>query len=226
MKEKNAFTMAEILTVIGIIGVVAAILIPPITNNVQEYSWKQAWKKNYSAIAQAYELVKLDEGGDLSQYFDATQNSSATPLFLEMGNYLSTVASCPSVGGNLKVCGYNKILDNSTYKTLSGGYIAGDNLFYVQYVLKDGANIYSRSWRRPEALIWVDVNGYGKKPNTLGKDLFGVVLTKDKIVPMGAKGTGVEGTCNSSSFTCPVQGGFHAAQSCSGAGCSAEYLYH
>lgn len=52
-KRKNAFTLAEVLITIGIIGVVAAITIPTLVKNVQDYQYKVAYKKAYSEAQQA-----------------------------------------------------------------------------------------------------------------------------------------------------------------------------
>ena len=42
----KAFTLSEILITLLVIGVIAALTIPQLIQNVQEWSWKQAWKKN------------------------------------------------------------------------------------------------------------------------------------------------------------------------------------
>ncbi len=53
-----------------------------------------------------------------------------------------------------------------------------------------------------------------------------MVITKDKIMPCGAQGTGVENTCNATEKECLSEYGFHGTGSCAGAGCSYEYLYN
>ena len=42
MIKKNAFTLAEVLITLGIIGIVAAITIPTLINNVQDAQYKTA----------------------------------------------------------------------------------------------------------------------------------------------------------------------------------------
>lgn len=234
MKSKRAgFTLAEVLITLGIIGIVAAITIPTLVQNIQEYSWKQAFKKNFSVIAQAYERVKQDEGGDLSSYFSSGQYyvGGTTDIVDKMGAYLAVVQSCavPNVGTFATICNSNPSVSLvNYYKTLSNGYVDYDNLQHGQYVLKDGTNLYFRTWNTDGFfLVWVDVNGYIKKPNTLGKDLFGISITKNKVMPMGAMGTGVENTCITTSIACPsgYTYGFHTSGDCAGASCSMDALY-
>lgn len=219
---RPAFSLAEVLTALGIIGVVAAMTIPTLMQNVQQNQWKQAWKKEYSTISQIYEQIKQDEGGDLSAYFAV--NNGTKPIVVKMGDYLSSVESCGTGGNYNYVCGdpLNSLLSNF-YLTLSGQYIDSNNLNFGQYILKDGAQIYFRTWDAGWLLAWVDVNGASKKPNTLGKDLFGITITKDKVMPMGAVGTGSENTCNST----PTTAGYGVGNNSdtAGAGCSSEYLY-
>lgn len=62
---KFGFTLSELLITIGIIGVVAAIVIPVITNNVQDRQHAAMWKKKYSEIVNIYREVKDEFGGDI-----------------------------------------------------------------------------------------------------------------------------------------------------------------
>jgi len=48
-------------------------------------------------------------------------------------------------------------------------------------------------------IIWVDVNGYKKKPNIVGKDVFGVKVEETGIKPLGFPGDVYENTCNTTS---------------------------
>ena len=50
MKLRKAFTMTEVLITLGIIGVVAAMTLPPLINNNRNKTLETALKKNYSVI--------------------------------------------------------------------------------------------------------------------------------------------------------------------------------
>ncbi len=62
---KKAFTLAETLITVGIIGVVSAIVMPVITNNVQDRQHTAMWKKKYSEIVNIYRQVRDDFGGSI-----------------------------------------------------------------------------------------------------------------------------------------------------------------
>ncbi len=56
-KVRSAFTMAEILLSLTIIGVVAAITLPSLTGNVNERVWNTQKKAFYARVSQAFPLV-------------------------------------------------------------------------------------------------------------------------------------------------------------------------
>src|SRR5574344_413267 len=184
-----AFTLAEVLIVLAIIGVVAAMTIPTLMENIQENEYKQAWKKEYSIINSAYEKMKADNGGDLSDYFtlEAVIQGSKINFYDNFAQYF--LKSCKSRFVSGEMCG--GILNSEmVYKTLGKQNLEIVNNFYGNYRLNDGADLYLRTYDTTFYPIWVDVNGYNKKPNVVGKDLFVALIKKDKIMPVGAIGTG------------------------------------
>ena len=62
MKKKKAFTLAEVLITLTIIGVIAAITIPTLMKNYQNHANYAALKKTYSIIQNAYKLVENEYG--------------------------------------------------------------------------------------------------------------------------------------------------------------------
>ena len=65
LKKKSAFTLAEVLITLGIIGVVAAFVLPAFVKSYQERQYAVMWKKKYSEIARIYNLVKDEMGGNI-----------------------------------------------------------------------------------------------------------------------------------------------------------------
>ena len=59
--KKVAFTLAEVLITLGIIGVVAALTLPTVINKVQSVILKNQFKKAYSSLLNAINLVQKDE---------------------------------------------------------------------------------------------------------------------------------------------------------------------
>lgn len=62
MKKEKAFTLAEVLITLGIIGVVAAITLPILTKKYNEIVLKNQFKKSYSMLAQAIIKAQSDFG--------------------------------------------------------------------------------------------------------------------------------------------------------------------
>lgn len=57
-----AFTLAEVLITLGIIGVVAAMTLPALVQNYKEQETVTRVKKFYSVFSQAYAQAILDNG--------------------------------------------------------------------------------------------------------------------------------------------------------------------
>lgn len=224
-----AFTLAEVLITLGIIGIIAAITIPTLLQSTNDIELKSAWKKTYSAIAQASISVKNDNGGTFSNIScSATYVSDC--LRDAYSNYLKYVTTCdaysinyygncfhPATGLNLdtiKLLNGTSSLQINSYSPYFGEGASGVILSSGELVLfkyrvpacNDPAHVEGFStgcgW------ITVDVNGF-KGPNTVGRDIFSIDLLEDRVVPTGMGN--LSNTCNSSS---------------SGQGCAAQYLYN
>ena len=89
MKNK-AFTLAEVLITLGIIGVVAAMTMPTLMNSTNGAQYKTAYKKALSVLSQAVVLnVALDDY-DMSQTVAETANDSAS-LYNMFNNRMNVV---------------------------------------------------------------------------------------------------------------------------------------
>lgn len=139
-------------------------------------------------------------------------------------NYLTPMYDCG--GGwddaniacvpNISAPGYNGS-GKGMYKTYNNKKIINfSNFDDGQFVLNDGSLILVNTTTGQGKYISVDVNGFGKKPNRLGKDLFMFqLMTSGELLPMGAKGTmfSVETYCSNIS-----------TDSMNGAGCTVKVL--
>ena len=102
MKKFNAFTLAEVLITLGIIGVVAAMTMPTLMNSTNGAQYKTAYKKALSVLSQAVVLnVALDDY-DLSQATEtstkATDGSSAS-LYNLFNNRMNVVKTMVGTEG-------------------------------------------------------------------------------------------------------------------------------
>lgn len=187
--NKIAFTLAEILIVLGIIGIVAQITIPTLIANVQETSWKTAAKVAYSKTSQAIEQMKQDEGGSLSYY--TTTTLSFKPVFMK---YFKIIKDCnnstclppyTTLNGNLADGAF---IDDGEFITADGMFY-GINNCYRAGVNYDETTLNTSDGCGPNISITVDVNGLNKKPNSYGKDIFMFELVNDNLLPMGSPNT-------------------------------------
>ena len=183
-KNKRAFTLAEVLITLVIIGVVAAITVPTIIANSKDEEIKSMLKKNHSVIAQALYRYYLEQGYNPSgREFDAR---TFKDIFKKGFNVL-------------KDYGITGLYSSGKNPDLYKNYTGTSNLdFYIfddgQFIINDGTLIMvenpSLGAGKNRVIISVDVNGPFKKPNRLGKDLFMFhLLDNGKLLPMGHKDT-------------------------------------
>ncbi len=194
--KKAAFTLAEVLVTLAVIGIVAAMTIPTILNKYQEHIMVQKYKKVYSLLNNAV-LQQYANNGDYYNCYYYVSSASSGPL-----------ADCKAMYEDMKkVLKTSKICDNNAYKNgCIPNYKGIDTLqheqnfkpddpdFYLKncpgfsdnemkntdsaWVLSDGTIIvfYRNSFFR---LIMVDLNGM-QGPNKWGHDMFTFDLIETK----------------------------------------------
>ncbi|MDD3237985.1 MAG: type II secretion system protein [Candidatus Gastranaerophilales bacterium] len=180
----TAFTLAEVLITLVIIGIIAAMTIPSLLNKTNEQETITAVKKAYSTLSRAHGLVLSQDSFDIADYggyYDATMAYAGY-----ITQYLNINKKCGRMNEYNSGC-----FPSVTYKNLDGssGSTFGGTYFYTLQ-LTDGMslaiNLLASSYLSFPAFgtITVDING-DKYPNTFGKDLFSFIIHKDSIVPDG-----------------------------------------
>lgn len=190
---KKAFTLAEVLITLGIIGVVAALTIPTLVNNYRKKQFETGLKKEYSVLLQALDMYKQDNETPLKK---EDTDQSHGEFKNKIKPYLKILVDCgdEQAGKYEAKCvqnGYYTQDKKYTYKTYSGN-IANEDLFDDgQIILNDGSHLLFENVGNGGAVfVSIDVNGYNKLPNKWGEDVFTFQLMNDgKLLPMGAKGT-------------------------------------
>lgn len=222
MRKVNfAFTLAEVLITLGIIGIVAAMTIPSLMQRQQEKATIVALKKTYSALTQAYTSAE-SENGTPEGWGLANNAAGAANILNKLSPYLKLDKNCGSGVGCFPDVTY-KTLTNSpwnnfdTYATFARAKIADGSL-----IAASSYNNCNQNYGTTEALqhvcgyYYVDVNGFNP-PNQGGKDLFLFWLTKNGIVPGGS-------AADTSSWNFTQQCINIAASS--GEGCGAWVIYN
>lgn len=187
-KRKLAFTLAEVLITLGIIGIVAAITIPQLINNYKAKRLQTQFLKSYSSIQQAFKEMEADDvSTDPTTY-------NTLEYYKTFMNYLQAPMDC-GIGDNKYLpCVYmrdSSSKDYKPYKTYDGKTNASMILFDDgQIALQDGTLLLFENYApRMRVFVSVDLNGYNNKPNRWGYDLFTFQLVDNQLKAMGDTGT-------------------------------------
>jgi prepilin-type N-terminal cleavage/methylation domain-containing protein len=193
-KKKFAFTLAEVLITIGIIGVVAAMTIPNLMTAYKAQKLRTQFLKAYSTLAQTFRRMEAD---DVNTDMRSSEYS-ANRFYKTFAKYVTgtTVCSDHDYGSNTKVpdgCYSYRIYqtyDEATYKTLSRASKIRDGLFNNgELMLPDSTLIFFDDSPESEGwigvTIYVDINGYKNPPNLLGYDFFVFEVVDGTVRPMG-----------------------------------------
>lgn len=192
----KAFTLAEVIIVIGIIGIIAEISIPTLIADFQREISANRLKEDYSIITQAFKLAEIDNGPSKDW---ADWNDS----YIILKDYLAP---------NLKYSKiYNKADAPTAFKTMCFDSVEQNPVKYInnaQYGWSDktyisspfsqnvtssiklengtciGLNGNAESITYPYE-IFIDINGSAKGPNRAGFDLFFFTFVDGKIMPHG-----------------------------------------
>ena len=165
-----AFTLAEVLVTLGIIGVVSAMTVPSLMQNYQRQSYVTQLHKVYNELSQS--LLRYQNDKNAINLTEAGLNSQAQ-MNSFVSSYFKVVQTCTN---SLTPC----FLDQNSYKKMNGTALTSAYSVTNAYVLANGASVrflYAVSGDKIGNLM-VDINGQ-KGPNILGRDLFTIAVYKD-----------------------------------------------
>jgi len=178
-KAISAFTLAEVLITLVIIGVIAAITVPSLISKYKEEQLKTQFKKTYSTITRALNtMVMLRFSGNVECNWDSTtgviRNSQCSDFYRELSNVLLVQKTCIN---NAKINGCVPKYQN--YRQMGDGCSEYSeehiNSTHTVYVLNDGQILITTY----NPLFAVDINGF-KGPNKFGVDVFSFYIRRDK----------------------------------------------
>lgn len=193
--RRCAFTLAEVLITLAIIGIVAALTIPTLVNSYKEKITVSKLKKFYSTLSQAY-LMSVAENGAPDEWGFTRDDSR--PLLENLTKYMKVAKICSTVGDK---CHPGDSTSHKNGEVISNGFNVTNNLKRTSAVLADGTIIsvyvqsadcslsYGDNDKQLSSIcgeFLIDING-GEKPNQSGTDIFIFDVTKFGIIPSGAK---------------------------------------
>lgn len=175
-KFKMAFTLAEVIITLGIIGIVAEIVVPDVVNNAQKQVAATKLRQAYGILIQATNSISTDCSdilGCLSSTTLAAGNGNAAAA-QEVANLykgkLFLAKDCTD--GTTKGC-----FASDNYKSLNTTVYGDFNLdsSIASVVLRNGETIGFQWVGLASATniidFYVDINGL-QSPNMIGKDMF------------------------------------------------------
>ena len=192
--KRVAFTLAEVLITLGIIGVVAALTLPTLIQNHQKQVYVTQLKKAYSNINNAFNKMAADEG-----VVDWNQTYCSSSFWVE-NDFEATKANYNECFD--KVAKQMKVINRKDY-----GVTSSADWCKYGYDLDDGIDINSSAsisnqetgmFTTPDGALYifacsfstvlVDINGAAKGPNKDGRDVFAFYIdpTNNKIEPFGS----------------------------------------
>ncbi len=157
--KSRAFTMAEILLSLTIIGVVAAITLPSLTGNINERTWKTQRKALYARMSQAISLMPALNGyGTLNETTD-----TATETFITDG--LAKVLKINNICDNehLEDCGIPNKINDLAGNVISEVHTELNHLVGLNYMFNgtasDSYNVITYSQTDTKAAAFETQNG-------------------------------------------------------------------
>lgn len=199
----TAFTLAEILIVIGIIGVVAGITIPPLVNSYQKTQYSTSAKKAYTQMNQVLLKLALDNGtiDSIADYFPANSTTSAGQAIAS--KYI-VVKTCPQTQQDDECFAkFDDYYDGSANATSiwqsnvkpNYKFITADGMSFAISSYGDNCTQNRGFAAAPDApptnstcgFVYIDTNGK-KKPNCMGRDIFSFYITSNRTPLLYAYG--------------------------------------
>ncbi|MBQ8459498.1 type II secretion system protein [bacterium] len=178
--KKSAFTLAEVLITLGIIGVVSAMTIPTLMTKIQEKTTYNKLKATYAILNQAHKLA-VAENGSAEGWDIGTEDSAdgARKLYEIYKPHLKLARECGTSHG----CFYE-----GTYKALFSDRYAwqpNSHSVYARGQLLNGTSI--AFWSNGSGCdndqcgaIFVDINGIDP-PNKAGVDYFTLSIGQENL---------------------------------------------
>ena len=209
--KKPAFTLAEVLITLGIIGIVAAMTIPTLISNYKEKELVTKAKKALSQINNAVDMARAENSyGDNSILFNS--NSSTDEVMKAFAKYFKVqeicVASDSGCGGYYSIkaakpfSGDGETYSSATTTSWRPRFLTMDGVLICVQKLIDGCEQIMTNTKFDEngmpvkdeqgnivtydslthACASILVDTNGKsEPNQLGRDAFKLIIDRDKI---------------------------------------------
>jgi prepilin-type N-terminal cleavage/methylation domain-containing protein len=184
MKNKKGFTLAEVLIVLAVIGIIAAITINIISTNVKEAEVASKLKKTVSVLNGVLYRASADYGipSNWPEMKDPTNKEEILESVLTkyISPYLVTLK--PTKKMNLQELGYKQNIKTPKGGTYTVMGTTSENSEKTRIFLNDGTILLNLQYMNYNYVMVVDING-PKGPNVAGRDIFELGIDTSKDTP-------------------------------------------
>ena len=205
-KTKKGFTLAEILVALGVIGVVAALTIPTVANSINKAKIGPTLAKVIAQIETGNKNIinfanSQPEIANSGAFFDRLSpirtrdldiDNTNTHIIESFQNVVPPYWGIDKIGNlnGITVKKFNGDTDNTTATAVNGqNYYKFKDLPAEIVIIYDVVGIAyndldnnSSSWTLNFLTIYVDINGWNTRPNTVGKDIFAFQLQNNGLL--------------------------------------------
>lgn len=226
MKIFRAFTLAEVLITMAIVGVIAGITIPVVTSNHQKNIQLLAFKKVYKDLLENLTVLSTETHKGL---YNSTLSLKSKTVTKEDGSktleqatvadtagkflkdyYPNSITTCSSSAQPCFASSYKRISDNASKAfTCAGGYSekikSGAAICIIPAdKAHDGDDSTAAASAHP-ATVYIDTNGF-ENPNIGGRDMFTLYIyddySLDELDPATARSTSSKSERNKLAAKC------------------------
>ena len=183
IRKCEAFTLAEVLVTLGIIGVVAALTMPVLNTKIQRNILNQQFRKSYNTFFNAFSKSVFDMDNNTNCYYYATEETTfevSGCYEFWFDNFVKNLKLVKTCIGNAFEEGcipdYHFVysspcrgFSSENIKQNANVYVAADGTIFIPYSLGSETDTFP--------VVLVDVNGK-KGPNKAGYDVFTLAISK------------------------------------------------
>jgi type II secretory pathway pseudopilin PulG len=209
MKNKNlAFTLAEVLITLGVIGVVSAMTIPTLINKCQKVVLAKQAQKEYAMWTQVFKRILADDNTTSLSATEAWSKIVENPVIFFRDPVHGTASIfLDQLAKYVKISYSNAQVNKKYYDKDNRSTQTTYNNYFIY--LANGAQIFNYSFfKNPKqktdevcknikalggsmcsyiAYFYIDING-DKGPNIMGRDIFWFFISDEGILyPYGGK---------------------------------------
>lgn len=218
--ENRAFTLAEVLITLGIIGVVAAMTMPVLTAKTNDKVLETQNRKAQNVLANGMKMLMAKEDVTSLGHIALSACETSECIAAEMRKVFNIVEDIKSDGSNApkEYTFSNGSFPIWTDSNLAYGFITNDGTMFGLKKFDKGSSTFT---------FVADLNG-NKNPNTGAKDLCKYVVSSNgKLVDSCSAMESCGGTAYElpkNLYSWGLQGAMAAGEACSTGECSADQI--